>query len=107
MKRLTFAFTLSAFCILPLSADDDSDLYTKIAKAIDAFGSVFREVQTRYVDDVDPVELVEVGIDAMLEHLDPYTEYLVGDESEEVDMLSTGTYVGVGFVVAEQTRVYS
>lgn len=90
---------LAAFAAI--SAREDADAYVRIAKAIEAFGAVFREVQVRYVDPVDPVELVDVGIDAMLEHLDPYSEYMVGDESEDVDMLSTGSYVGVGIVVTE------
>lgn len=88
-------------CVPAIARRADEDPYVRLAKAIEAFGAVFRDVQVRYVDPVDPIELVEVGIDAMLEHLDPYSEFFVGSETDEVDMLSTGTYTGVGIVVDE------
>lgn len=102
MNRLRPALLLITLVFVPAAARrDGDDPYVRIAKAIESFGAVFRDVQVRYVDPVDPVELVDVGIDAMLEHLDPYSEFFVGSETDEVDMLSTGTYTGVGIVVDE------
>lgn len=99
LRPLALLFIL--MCVPTAARRADEDPYVRLAKAIEAFGAVFRDVQVRYVDPVDPVELVEVGIDAMLEHLDPYSEFFVGSETDEVDMLSTGTYTGVGIVVDE------
>lgn len=99
VRNLTYACVLLLAPAISLAVDDDA--YARIAKAIEAFGEVFREVQVRYVDPVDPVELVGEGIEAMLEHLDPYTEYMVGDESEDIQNMTTGSYVGVGIVVDE------
>jgi len=95
------ALLIILMCVPALAHRADEDPYVRLAKAIEAFGAVFRDVQVRYVDPVDPIELVEVGIDAMLEHLDPYSEFFVGSETDEVDMISTGTYTGVGIVVDE------
>ncbi len=99
LRSLALYITIALAPAAGLAYADDA--YVRIAKAIEAFGEVFREVQVRYVDPVDPVELVDVGINAMLEHLDPYTEYLVGDDSEDLQNMTTGNYVGVGIVVDE------
>lgn len=88
---------------LALSAEarprEDGTSYARLAKSIEAFGSVFREVTSTYVDTLPPEDLVEVGIDAMLKSLDPYSVYMRGDESEDIDMLTGGSYVGFGFSV--------
>jgi carboxyl-terminal processing protease len=61
---------------------------------------VFREVNSRYVDEIDPKELVDVGVGAMLEYLDPYSEYFEEEETDEVESITTGSYVGFGITVA-------
>ncbi|MBM4178341.1 MAG: S41 family peptidase [Ignavibacteria bacterium] len=102
MSPVRTAALFFAILLVPaVSSEQPDDSYLRIAKAIESFGEIFREVQLRYVDPVDPVELVDVGIDAMMEHLDPYSEYMVGDESEDVQNITTGSYVGVGIVVDE------
>jgi carboxyl-terminal processing protease len=78
---------------------EDGTSYARLARSIEAFGSVFREVTSTYVDTLAPEDLVEVGIDAMLKSLDPYSVYMRGDESEDIDMLTGGSYVGFGFSV--------
>jgi carboxyl-terminal processing protease len=81
------------------SAVEDGGSYARLARSIEAFGSVFREVTSTYVDTLAPEDLVEVGIDAMLKSLDPYSTYMRGDESEDIDVLTGGSYVGFGFTV--------
>lgn len=81
---------------------DDGTFYLRLARSMESFGAVFREVTTTYVDDVDPEDLVEVGIDAMLGHLDPYSAYMNGTETEDIDMLTTGNYVGFGITVGRR-----
>lgn len=93
---------VAAACIVQTPAaharEDDSTLI-RISKAIETFGFVFREINSRYVDDVDPKELVDVGVAAMLDHLDPYSEYFEHDETDEVESITTGSYVGFGISV--------
>lgn len=79
---------------------DDDSTYIRLARAIETFGSVFREVNSRYVDEIDPKELVDVGVGAMLEYLDPYSEYFEEEETDEVESITTGSYVGFGITVA-------
>lgn len=78
---------------------EDGSSYARLARSIEAFGSVFREVTSTYVDTLAPEDLVEVGIDAMLKSLDPYSVYMRGDETEDIDVLTGGSYVGFGFTV--------
>jgi carboxyl-terminal processing protease len=77
----------------------ESDLFLKINKSIDVFGKVYKEIALNYVDDVDPERFVRAGIDGMLKTLDPYTVYLGERESDEIDLVTTGKYGGVGITI--------
>jgi len=54
-----------------------------------------------YVDDVNPNKLVRTGIDAMLNSLDPYTNFISEDEIEDFNTLNTGQYGGIGALTRE------
>ena len=74
MKRVLFIAALALFSAGAAGATvqvDDASFYLRLARSVESFGAVFREVNTTFVDEVDPEDLVEVGIDAMLRHLDP------------------------------------
>jgi carboxyl-terminal processing protease len=70
--------------------------YFEITKNLDIFASVYREVNTYYVDDVDAGKLMKRGIDEMLNSLDPYTNYISEAEAEDFRFQMTGQYGGVG-----------
>jgi carboxyl-terminal processing protease len=70
--------------------------YFEIAKNLDIFATLFKEVNTLYVDEVNPNQLVRTGIDAMLNSLDPYTNYIPEDEVESYRTMNTGQYGGIG-----------
>ncbi len=53
-----------------------SDPYFEISKNLDIYATLFKELNTYYVDPIEPGKLVKTGIDAMLENLDPYTNYI-------------------------------
>lgn len=74
----------------------------EIAKQIDIFSSVLRELNANYVDDMNPGDLVRTAIDAMLESLDPYTVYYPESDLEEYKLLTTGQYGGIGSVIQMQ-----
>lgn len=100
--KIRFIIPIGIAASIALSAGhrpEDGPPYARLARSIEAFGSVFREVTSSYVDTLAPEELVEVGIEAMLKSLDPYTSYMRGDESEDIDILTGGSYVGFGFSV--------
>lgn len=74
----------------------ETDHYVKITRSIETFGNVYKEISQNYVDDVDPEKFMRAGIDGMLETLDPYTIYLDEDEREQMDLITTGKYAGIG-----------
>jgi carboxyl-terminal processing protease len=71
----------------------------RIAKNLDIFLSLFRELNTFYVDDINPDKMIRSGIDNMLKTLDPYTVYYPESESDEVAFMTTGKYGGIGSLV--------
>ena len=73
--------------------------YFEIAKSLDIFATLFKEVNAYYVDDVNPKKLVETGIDGMLDQLDPYTDYIPEEDLEAFSILTTGQYAGVGALI--------
>ena len=71
----------------------------EITKNLDIFNSVFRELDLCYVDTVDPGKSVEDGINYMLAQLDPYTVYYPESKNEELKMMTTGKFAGIGSII--------
>lgn len=71
----------------------------RIAKNLDIFFSLFRELNTFYVDEVDPDKVIKAGIDNMLKTLDPYTVYFPETEAGEFTIMISGKYGGIGSLV--------
>lgn len=69
--------------------------YFELSKHIEIFTTLYREINTYYVDDVDPAKLMKTGIDAMLKSLDPYTDYIPESEIENFKFMTTGQYGGL------------
>lgn len=79
--------------------DSDADYFLNINKSIDIFGRVYREVALNYVDDVDPERFMEAGIDGLLGTLDPYTNFISETEGDEVELITSGKYGGIGVTI--------
>ncbi len=77
----------------------DTEYFFKINKSIDIFGKVYREVTMNYVDEVDPEEFMNSGIDGMLGSLDPYTNFITENEADEVELITSGKYGGIGVTI--------
>lgn len=71
----------------------------KMAKSLDIYYSLFRDVNVFYVDETDPETMVENSINAMLEKLDPYTVYIPEKEKDDFDFMVTGQYGGIGALI--------
>lgn len=99
-KRFILLFCVAA-AFLALSFTRPADRYFEIAKNLDIFATLFKEVNALYVDEVNPNKLVRVGIDAMLASLDPYTNYIPEDEVEDYRTMNTGQYGGIGAITRE------
>ena len=85
-------------CVALMSFRGDNRNFL-MSKYIDIFHSVFRELDMMYVDTIDIANAVESGIHAMLSELDPYTVYYPEEEDEDLKMMLTGKYAGVGAVI--------
>lgn len=86
------------FCAL-VAFRNTGEKYFEIAKSLDIFATLFKEVNAYYVDDVNPKKLVETGINEMLNQLDPYTDYIPEEDLEAFSILTTGQYAGVGALI--------
>jgi carboxyl-terminal processing protease len=71
----------------------------RLAKNLDIFFSLFRELNTFYVDEIDPDKVIKAGMDNMLKTLDPYTVYYPESEADEFTFMTTGKYGGIGSLV--------
>ena len=91
-----FAFAISFYGF----KQDDKNF--QIAKNLDIYYTLFRELNLFYVDDVDPTKLVKTSIDKMLESLDPYTNFIPEDDIEDFRFMTTGEYAGIGALISKQ-----
>jgi carboxyl-terminal processing protease len=89
-----------AFAIIGLVSFKATDTYFEISKNMDLFVSVFKEINTYYVDEIDAGKLTKRAIDEMLNTLDPYTNYISEAEAEDFRFQMTGQYGGVGAQIA-------
>lgn len=91
---LAFAISFYSF------KQDDKNF--QIAKNLDIYYTLFRELNLFYVDDVNPNKLVKTSIDKMLESLDPYTNFISEDDVEDFRFMTTGEYAGIGALISKQ-----
>jgi len=101
MKKSIVVLLIVVVACAGLSFTKPAERYFEIAKNLDIFASLFKEVNALYVDEVNPNKLVRTGIDAMLNSLDPYTNYIPEDEVEDYRTLNTGQYGGIGALTRE------
>lgn len=95
--RLAAILALTLFLITSVAfVKSNSDLFFQIKKQLTIFSDVYREVATQYVEDVSPETLMNRSINAMLETLDPYTVFIDEGEQQQMEILSSGSYGGIG-----------
>lgn len=93
----------------PVSAAADSSTLAaqrrdlEIGRSMETFFNIFREVNLNYVDTVSPAQMVKEAGNAMLEGLDPYTEYLPAEEMADFETLTTGKYAGLGALIRKSS----
>lgn len=95
------ALPLLLLCLLlpPLAQAGSDDKDFQVSKNLDIFFSVFKELNMFYVNEPDVDKLIPVAIDAMLEELDPYTNYIPEKDKEDFTFQTTGEYGGVGSLI--------
>ena len=98
IKLITLSVCLSVSVWLAYSFTED---YFEVSKNLDIFATLFRELNIYYVDETKPGELIKTGIDAMLESLDPYTNFIPESDIEDYRFMTTGQYGGLGASIRE------
>ncbi len=95
-KRYTIAILLTILLAGSLAFTQVNDLFFQIKKQLTIFSDAYKEVATLYVEDVSPERLMTTGLNAMLNELDPYTVFIPEGEQQQMEIISTGSYGGVG-----------
>jgi len=96
------AIALAAPCAMAGSDDNVND-DAAVARNLDIFNSLYKELNTFYVDTINAQKAIENAINAMLNEIDPYTEYIPAVEADEFMTMSTGEYGGIGSYLTERT----
>ena len=103
MNHLKHIFAIVVLCgamLVPAKAQNDFE----IAKNVDIFITVLRELNAKYADEITPGDLTETAINAMLESLDPYTVYYPENKIEDVKMMTAGQYGGIGALIHQRDK---
>lgn len=77
----------------------NDDRLFEIARNLDIYATLFKELNANYVDEINPNQLIKTSIDNMLRTLDPYTVYYAEDDIEDYMTMTTGKYNGIGALV--------
>ena len=96
IKRLFLSLILISASIISIGFVGN---HFEIAKNIDIFTTLYKELNTFYVDETDPGDLMKKSIDEMLKSLDPYTSYIPESEIEDFRFQTTGDYGGIGATI--------
>ena len=98
MKYLRLTLILLLFTATTAMGQNKNNNF-EISKSLDIYNNVLRQLNMYYVDEINPAELNESAINAMLEGLDPYTVFIPESQIEDVKMLTTGEYGGIGSLI--------
>lgn len=101
MKRFMFTAVTLLLLLLQGRADAQSANF-KIGKSFDVQMNVLKELSLLYVDSIDSEKLIMRAIDAMLESLDPYTVLIPAEDKESLELLTTGSYGGIGALIRKE-----
>ncbi len=95
-SRLILVVSLLVVFSVLTAAIKSGDIYFQIKKQLTIFSDVYKEIATLYVDELPPEALMKNGINSMLDALDPYTTFVDEGQQQQMEILSTGTYGGIG-----------
>jgi carboxyl-terminal processing protease len=85
-------------------AEKSPNIGFELMKNMDIYSSLMKELSTDYVDVINPGQLTQTGIDAMLESLDPYTNFIPENQVEDYRFITTGQYGGIGALIHQQGK---
>ncbi len=95
MKTIRLGILCATVFVTSAFVDGGSKQF-EISKNLEIFTNIYKELNTHYVDDIDPAGIMRIGIEAMLETLDPYTNYISEADIESYRYMTEGKYDGIG-----------
>lgn len=105
MKRRLILILLLCVPVFAMRAQNAKNHNFEVAKNLDIFNQIYRNLDLMYVDTLNPSEVIGNGINAMLRSLDPYTEYYPESKTKDLKMMLTGKYAGIGALVRYHQRL--
>ena len=105
LKYLAWACVVAALAAPVALADEDKAVNddAAVARSLDIFNTLYKELNTFYVDTIDAQKSIENAINAMLDDIDPYTEYIPAKDMNDFNVVSTGQYGGIGSYIMQRT----
>ena len=98
MRRIFFSL-IAVLMAVGCQAQEVKNHNLEVAKNLEIFNAIYKNLDLMYVDTLDASELIGTGINAMLRSLDPYTEYYPEEKQKDLKLLMTGKYAGIGALV--------
>ncbi|NJK82505.1 MAG: S41 family peptidase [Saprospiraceae bacterium] len=100
MKKRTRLLSLLGTSLIVITSlgffwNNDNKLF-EISKNIELFANLYKEINTYYVDEIEPSKFMKIGLDAMVSSLDPYTNYISEAQIEDFRFSQEGKYHGIG-----------
>ncbi|WP_244825751.1 S41 family peptidase [Carboxylicivirga linearis] len=104
MPKVKWTATIAVVFVMlfGLYSFNDDKRNFEIIKNLDIYYTLFRELNSYYVDETEPEELVTTSINEMLESLDPYTTYIPESDMEDFRFMTTGEYAGIGSLISKR-----
>ena len=99
MKRSVFLLICVCFMSLTMVGQDVKNHNFEVSKNLEIFNALYKNLDLMYVDTLDANKVITAGIDAMLETLDPYTEYYPETRQKQLKTMLTGKYAGIGALI--------
>ena len=104
-KRLLIGMVAMAGGLVFLGFKIGDDKNFQLAKNMDIFNAIVKELDLFYVDTIDPNKTIRAGIDAMLYSLDPYTEYFPEEDQSELEQMVKGSFGGIGSLISYDAKL--
>ena len=104
MKK-TYLLLLCLFTGLFGYAQNKDEHYFKVAKNLDLFNAIYKNLDMMYVDTLDADITIGTGINAILRSLDPYTEFYPANKTQDIKMMLTGKYAGIGSLIRYNFKI--
>jgi carboxyl-terminal processing protease len=104
MRKIIKSLVLTGLLLIsPVLFTSSYDKEFEWSKNLDIFHSLLRELEMYYVDETDPAKMIKTGIDQIMKTLDPYTVYVPESQIEDIQLMTTGEYGGVGALIGQDS----